>query len=227
MKLELPKHIAIIMDGNRRWAVERNLDPVEGHRGGVEALENTVKAAVRMGIKYLTVYALSTENLKERSKFEISILFSLIKQGLKEKLPALAENGVHIRFLGAIDRLPADTQQTLAEFEEKLSINKRLYLNVALNYGGRDEIVQAVRKVNKPSREIEESDIEKNLYTASLPDPELIIRTGGQKRLSNFLLWQSSYAELIFTDIYWPDFDEGQLKKALEEYSERKRNFGK
>ena len=227
MKYEIPEHVAIIMDGNRRWAAERKLDPTEGHQAGVEALEKVVKAAARMGIQYLTVYALSTENLKERSKFEITILFSLIKQGLKEKLPALAENGVHIRFLGAINRLPTDVRRTLGEFEEALSKNKKLYLNVALNYGGRDEIVQAVRKVDKPAREVEADDIEQNLYTTDLPDPELIIRTGGQQRLSNFLLWQSSYAELVFTDIYWPDFNEGHLQKILEEYSERKRNFGK
>jgi undecaprenyl diphosphate synthase len=227
MENNLPVHVAIIMDGNRRWAKGRKLLPNVGHEAGVDALEVAIRSAVKFGVKYLTVYALSTENLKGRSRLEISFLFSLIKKGLKEKLPAMDENGVHIKFIGDVSSLPSDVQKTLEQAELELSKNKRLFLNVAVNYSGRDEIAHAVRNANKPLGEIKVADIEKNLYTSGIPDPDLIIRTGGRKRLSNFLLWQSSYAELLFPETLWPDFGERDLKKALREYDNRVRNFGR
>ncbi|OGY24972.1 MAG: di-trans,poly-cis-decaprenylcistransferase [Candidatus Woykebacteria bacterium RBG_16_43_9] len=227
MSKTVPKHVAIIMDGNRRWASSKKLTANKGHEAGVESLEVMVKAAAEFGIKYLTVYALSTENLRQRSLLEMRFLFSLIKKGLEDKSPSLDKNGVHLRFLGDIAALPTEIQKSLKEVEQKLSKNKRIYLNIALNYGGRDEIVQAVKKANKQTSKIETKDIEANLYTDEVPDPDLIIRTGGQKRLSNFLLWQSAYAELLFTDTLWPDFGKNEFKKALTEYSDRIRNFGR
>lgn len=215
------------MDGNRRWAAARGLSVQKGHEAGSEALEAVIRSAIKFGIKYLTVFALSTENLRERSNFEISFLFSLLGKVIKEKLSLLAENGVRVKCLGDLAALPSRLQDLLLDVEEKLSKNTNLFLNVAINYGSRDEIVQAVKRIDKNPSEISETDIENHLYTAGIPDPDLIIRTGGQKRLSNFLLWQGSYSELYFTDTLWPDFTESEFRKALEDYQERKRNFGR
>ena len=217
------KHVAIIMDGNRRWAVRHGLKPSEGHRRGVEALEKTVTAAAQMKIKYLTVYALSTENLRSRQKRELSTLFSLIKQMLTERLSSLNKAGVKVEFFGDLGRLPGVVQQAAETAQNTLAKNKGLQLNIALNYGAREEIVQAAQRFSEGKGE---EDFNKLLYTHQIPDPDLIIRTGGEKRLSNFLLWQAAYSELYFTDILWPDFDSEQLKKALLDYSARKRNFG-
>lgn len=222
-----PNHVAIIMDGNRRWAKTRGLAIQKGHEAGADALEQTVRSAIKFGIRYLTVFTLSTENLRERSNFEISFLFSLLEKVVQKKLSILEENGVHLKCIGDLTGLPDKLQKILASAEERLSRNNRLFLNVAINYGSRDEIVQAVRKINKSPDEINEEDIEAHLYTAGIPDPDLIIRTGGQKRQSNFLLWQGSYAELYFTDTLWPGFTEKEFKKALKDYSQRKRNFGR
>ena len=223
----IPTHVAIIMDGNRRWAASKGLPAYKGHKAGVNALETTVKAAVKFGIKYLTVYTLSTENLRERSKLEIPFLFSLLVRGVKEKLSVLEENGVRVKCIGNLSALPANVQKALVQVEQKLAKNKRLTLIMALNYGGRDEIVQAVIKIKKEPSKISEEDITNNLYTVGIPDPDLIIRTGGRVRLSNFLLWQSYYAELYFTETLWPDFSEIKLRNALHDYSERVRNFGR
>ncbi|MEX0621837.1 MAG: polyprenyl diphosphate synthase [Candidatus Woykebacteria bacterium] len=227
MKKVVPRHVAIIMDGNRRWAEAKKVSAYKGHEAGLEALESAVKGAKKLGVKYLTVYALSTENIRERSKLEISFLFSLIKKGLAEKLPMLKENGVQVRFIGDLGGLPVDIQKTAKDVEKRLSKNNDLFLSIALNYGSRDEIVQAVRKINKPSRTVTSESIEKYLYTTGVPDPDLIIRTGGQRRLSNFLLWQSVYSELYFTDTLWPDFSEKELKKIAADFSNRVRNFGR
>ena len=227
MNKNQPNHVAIIMDGNRRWAAARGLPIQKGHEAGIEALELAIRSAIKFGIKYLTVYALSTENLRGRSNFEISFLFSLLEKGIKEKLAVLEENGVSVKCFGDLTALPSRLQQLLAAVEERLSRNRRLFLNVAINYGSKEEIVQAVRKIDKNLGKISEEDIETHLYTAGIPDPDLIIRTGGQVRLSNFLLWQGSYAELYFTDTLWPGFTEKEFKEALQDYWQRKRNFGR
>lgn len=223
----VPTHVAIIMDGNRRWARLKGLPTYKGHEVGVDALERAVKAAIKFGIKYLTVYTLSTENLRERSKLELSFLFSLLEKGIRDKLDVLDKNGVQVKCIGELTALPANVRKALAQVEQKLEQNNRLVLIIALNYGGREEIVQAVRKIKKETSKISEEDITNNLYTNSIPDPDLIIRTGGRVRLSNFLLWQSSYSELYFTDTLWPDFSEVEFKNALEEYNRRVRNFGR
>ncbi len=226
MRNIIPNHIAIIMDGNRRWAKARGLAPNKGHEAGIDTLETTTKSAADLGIKYLTVYALSTENLTERSSLELRFLFSLIRKGIEQKLQNLDKNGVHVKFLGDLAALPKPTQNSLKEMEKKLSSNKRIFLNIALNYGGRDELINAVRKAKKPTEKITIEDIQNNLYTTGIPDPDIIIRTGGQRRLSNFLLWQSSYAELFFIDKMWPDFGRTDLQKILNKYATRTRNFG-
>lgn len=223
--MQIPRHIAIIMDGNRRWAKEKGLKPSEGHKAGVDALERIVKESVKLGLDYLTVYALSTENLKNRDKLELGDLFTLLRQGFVEKLPILKKEGVRVSFIGEPEKLPAPARQALKKTESILSNEKNLNLIIALNYGSRAEIVRAARGVQS-DQEVTEVTFEKNLYTHSVPDPELIIRTGGEKRLSNFLLWQAAYSELYFTDQLWPDFDEKSLKQAINDYNLRKRNFG-
>ena len=226
MRNKLPKHVAIIMDGNRRWAKAQGLPFNKGHEAGINALEIIVESAADFGIKYLTVYALSTENLKDRGSFELNFLFSLIKVGITQKLKNLDRNGVHIKFIGALSSLPDTIQKSLKEMEKKLSKNKRIFLNIALNYGGRDEIIYAVKKTKKQLNNITIKDIQNNLYTKDIPDPDVIIRTGGEMRLSNFLLWQSSYAELFFIDSMWPDFGRDDLRRILDEYVNRRRNYG-
>lgn len=223
----LPKHIGIIMDGNRRWAIAKGLPSFKGHEVGVQALERVVEAAGELGIKYLTVFALSTENIKERPKQELSYLFSLIGRVIREKVPVLNKNGVRLRYIGDIKALPTPLQSSLQASKEKLEKNDKLTLTMAINYGGQAEIVEAVRNINKETSELTERDIEENLYTVGLPEPDLIIRTGGRKRLSNFLLWQGAYAELYFTDVLWPDFDKEELEKAMKDFSNLVRNFGR
>lgn len=223
----VPTHVAIIMDGNRRWAASKGLPSRKGHEAGAETLEKVVKAAVKFGIKYLTVYTLSTENLQERSKLEMSFLFSLLEKGIKEKLAVLKENNVRVKCIGNLAALPGNVQSSLKLAQEELANKRDLTLIIAINYGGREEIVQAVRKIRQETVKISQEDIASNLYTTGIPDPDLIIRTGGRMRLSNFLLWQSSYSELYFTDTLWPDFSELGLKKALEDYNNRMRNFGR
>lgn len=227
MEIKPPTHVAIIMDGNRRWAKKRNLPPTEGHKAGVDTLEKVLKIVLEKNIKYLTIYALSTENLLNRSKFELGVLFSILKKGIEEKVIILGKNHINIRFLGNLTVLPENLQNSLKETEMQLSKNKKLFLNVCLNYGGRDEIIHAIKSIRKPTELVDTSDIENNLYTSGIPDPDLIIRTGGQKRLSNFLLWQSSYSELFFTDTFWPDFDKKEFNQIINSYYDRKRNFGK
>jgi undecaprenyl diphosphate synthase len=214
------------MDGNRRWAAASGLPIGKGHEVGGERFEEIVKAAVKLGIKFLTVYALSTENLKSRSKIELAILFKLLEKVIEQKADELDKSGVRIKFLGRLAELPDSLQRSIATVEEKLKKNNRLVLNIALNYGGRSEIIDAVRQI-KNAKQIEEEDIAAHLYSAGSPDPDLIIRTGGEQRLSNFLLWQGSYSELFFTDTLWPDFGEEKFVEALEQVSKRKRRFGR
>jgi len=218
----VPQHVAIIMDGNRRWAKAHGLTTGEGHSKGVDALEKILKQANILGIKFLTVYALSTENLKKRDKTELSELFSILSKGFTQKLPFLQKEEVRVQFLGEKEGLPAVVRKIMEQTEKALEKNTGPQLNIALNYGSRAEIVRAAKNL----KDFNEETFSQNLFTRNIPDPDLIIRTGGEKRLSNFLLWQAAYSELYFTDILWPDFGENEFTQAIEEFKNRKRNFG-
>lgn len=227
-----PRHVAIIMDGNGRWAVQRGLPRTMGHRAGVEALRGVVKAAPDLGIKILTCYAFSTENWK-RPKDEVDTLMNLLLEYCRLEAETLHQNGVRIKAIGRIQELPKAQQQEIARAVELTRNNDRLILNLAVNYGGQAELVDAFRslaaEVKAGGLEPEAIDAEavrRHLYTAELPDPDLIIRTAGEMRLSNFLLWQSAYAEIWVTDVYWPDFTREHLEQALRDYARRERRFG-
>lgn len=229
-KDNIPSHIAIIMDGNRRWARARNLPDIKGHEQGSEALEEIVQAAEKLGVKTVTVYALSTENLRERAKREIWGLFNLMRTGYRTKLKKMMQEGVKVTVLGELKGLPETVRKIIAEIKKTYIKNESIKLNIALNYGGKKELVKAIRSIVKQGIDvtrINEEIVEKHLYTNGQPDPELVIRTGGRSRLSNFLLWQTAYAEFYFTKTLWPDFDAGELKKAILWYQAQKRNFGK
>ena len=228
--LAIPEHIAIIMDGNRRWARGKNLPDIEGHRAGSDALEVIVKAAAKLGIKTVTVYALSTENLKERAKRELTGLFNLIRSGYQTKLKRMMKNGVRVAIVGESDGLPGAIKRIINQLRTTYIENEAIKLNIALNYGGKREVVEAFKDMIKDGidlNKVDEKTVDKYLYTTGQPDPDLVIRTGGRIRLSNFLLWQTAYSELYFTKVLWPDFDEKELKKAVKWYSNQKRNFGK
>lgn len=228
--LNIPHHIAIIMDGNRRWAKEHNVSTKKGHREGAAALERVLERAGDLGVKVLTVYAFSTENRLKRTKKEIQDLMNLMRYFIVKKRKDLFERGARLGIIGNIKVFPKDLQEAIDKTKNLLKENERIKLNIALNYGGRPEIVEAVKKIMtqevNPS-EINEDLISENLYTKSDNDPDLIIRTGGEHRLSNFLIWQASYSELYFTDVLWPDFGGDELEEAIEEYSRRKRRYGK
>lgn len=229
-KQDIPSHIAIIMDGNRRWARARGLSDGKGHEKGAEILDSVVEAAEGFGVKTITVYALSTENIKERAKREVLTLFQIFRSGYHSKLKKMMKRGVSVTILGEVQGLP-DTMRRLIEQIKKTYIkNEAIKLNIALNYGGKKELVRAIQNIVKKGIEIDkinEEIIEKNLYTNGQPNPELVIRTGGRSRLSNFLLWQTAYSEFYFTTTLWPDFDGEELKKAIVWYQTQKRNFGK
>lgn len=231
-KENLPVHIAIIMDGNRRWAKEKGLETKLGHKEGAENLKRIAKYANEIGIKYLTVYAFSTENWK-RTKEEVGALMFLLNWYLDDLLNSSDLDNVKINVLGDITKLDAGTQKLILKLENKTKDYTGLQLNVAFNYGGRDEITRAVKKIANAvkNNEISIDDIDENLisnsiYTAGMPDPDLLIRPGGEKRISNFLPWQLSYTEFIFTDKYWPDFNKNDLDEAIVEYERRNRKFG-
>ena len=222
------KHVAIIMDGNRRWAKEKKLPTMMGHKKGVDALKKTVIACEKFGVKYLTVYAFSTENWN-RTKEEVDFLMNLLAQTITGELLELHKNNVVLNFIGDLEALSQDLQKALKNAHEKTKNNTGVNLQVAINYGGRDEIKNAIKKIvasGISEEEITEELISKNLYKGEIPDPDLVIRTGNEKRISNFLLWQIAYSELYVTDIFWPDFDENELKKAIEEFNLRIRRFG-
>jgi undecaprenyl diphosphate synthase len=229
----LPKHIAIIMDGNGRWAQAQGLIRLMGHKAGVKAVKEIVEAVRELAIPVLTLYAFSTENWN-RPQDEVSGLMALLKNYLKSELEAMLKNGIQLRAIGDLQKLPADVFDILTETMARTKGNKALILNLALNYGGRSELVHAIKDIGRMllSGEVQVDDISEDLvnnhlYTRSLPDPDLLIRTGGEARLSNFLLWQSSYAEIYFTDTPWPEFSKESLKKAIAEYQQRQRRFGK
>lgn len=230
MEKFIPQHIAIIMDGNRRWARAKGLDELKGHEKGSETLEKIVEQAAKEGVKTITVYALSTENIKERAKREVWGLFNLIKSSYHNKLKRMMKNGVKIEVLGEARGLPKIIVKIINEIRKTYIENESIKLNIALNYGGKTELVEAFKDLIKEGidlNKVSESDISKKLYTKGEPDPELVIRTGGRIRLSNFLLWQTAYSELYFTKVLWPDFDGKEFKKALNWYIKQKRNFGK
>lgn len=223
------KHIAVIMDGNRRWAKEKNLPSAMGHKKGVDALKTTLRACKDFGIKYLTVYAFSTENWK-RKKEEVDFLMELLAITLTNELAEMHSEGVVISFIGDISKLSDKLQKILANSVETTKNNSGVHLQIAFNYGARDEIVHAVKSIVErgvKSEDITEEMISENLYTKNIPDPDLLIRTGGEKRISNYLLWQIAYSEILVTDEYWPEFGRDSLAEAVEEFKNRQRRFGK
>lgn len=228
----VPRHIAIIMDGNGRWAQARGLPRVEGHRRGVEALRRTVDAAAALGVQYLTVYSFSIENWR-RPATEVSDLMGLIKFFIRRDLAELHRHGVRIRIVGSPDDVPPDVAALLSEAQETTRSNRGLNLVIAFNYGARQEIVQAARRIAEAvaagtmrPEDVTEAAFARRLDTADIPDPDLVIRTSGELRLSNFLLWQSAYAEFVFTPVLWPDFDRVDLETAVEAYRQRERRYG-
>ncbi len=225
-QLKIPKHIAFIMDGNGRWAAERNLSRSDGHKQGAEALKTVVKACSEAGIQAVSVYAFSCENWS-RPQSEIKFLFSLITQFAKKELKKYADSGYRVMFSGDISQLPKSTQNAIKKVADLSKDNTGIMVNIALNYGSRQEITRAVNKILQSGlKEVDEQMIEDCLYTATLPPLDLIVRSSGEKRLSNFMLWQCAYSELIFIDKYWPDFDGDVINEILTEYSSRDRRFG-
>jgi len=230
MKDNVPSHIAIIMDGNRRWARMHNLPDIKGHEKGTEALEKIVEAAEKMGVETITVYALSTENIKERAKREVLGLFNLMRKGYHNKLKKMMDKGVKVSVIGETKGLPDTLKKIIEEIKKTYIKNESIKLNIALNYGGKAELIEAIKDIIKEGvdvNRINDDEIAKHLYTNGQNDPDLVIRTGGKVRLSNFLLWQTAYSELYFTKVLWPDFGPDDLKRAIEWYQSQKRNFGK
>lgn len=228
----IPEHLAVIMDGNRRWAKSRNLSARDGHKEGAMRVIDLVKNSVELGIKYLSIYAFSTENWR-RDKKEVDYLMNLLVEFVAKELDYMNENGVKITLMGNIEDLPQKTKAEVKRSIELTRNNKKLHLNIALSYGSRDEIVNAVKKVindyenNKINiDEINEENFKSYLFTHDMPDPDLLIRTSGEIRLSNFLLYQLAYSEFYFTDILWPDFKKEELLKAVESFQNRKRRYG-
>jgi len=228
----LPRHVAIIMDGNGRWAKKRHLPRLQGHRVGRESVRTVVKTTARIGIPYLTLYTFSLENWL-RSKEEVGGLMVLLEDVLRAEYEELNENGVQLRAIGRLHLLPANTRRALDETMAKLAKNKRLVLTLALSYGGRAEIVDAARSIVEKAQKgeidaagIDEKVFQRALYQPDIPDPDLLIRTSGESRVSNFLLWQIAYAEILVTDVLWPDFREAELIESIDAYQKRERRFG-
>ncbi|HXN45321.1 MAG TPA: isoprenyl transferase [Bryobacteraceae bacterium] len=229
----LPKHVAIIMDGNGRWARKRNLPRAAGHRAGVEPVRVTVETCARIGVEVLTLYAFSLENWK-RPRTEVDMLWRLLRIYIRKELPSLMRNGVRLRAIGRLEALPAAARQELLAAIDATSRNRRLLVNLAINYGGRAEVADAVNAILAGARargtvdrlHVDERMIAAHLYTAGLPDPDLLIRTSGEMRISNFLLWQIAYSELYVTETLWPDFSRAELLRAIVNYQARDRRFG-
>ena len=230
--MRIPRHLAVIMDGNGRWAEKRHLPRIFGHRRGVETVQDIVKECRSLGIRYLTLYAFSSENWR-RPEEEVSALMGLLSRYLRSELETLLERRICLKVIGEISRLPQEVRRILQETVERTSENPEMVLTLALSYGSRDELVRACRKMAEKvrdgslaSEDIDETVLGEALDTAELPDPDLLIRTSGEMRISNFLLWQLAYAELYFTEVLWPDFNQEELHRALREYSRRQRRFG-
>ncbi|RBA29592.1 isoprenyl transferase [Flavobacterium tibetense] len=230
---KLPRHLAIIMDGNGRWAKQKGLLRTIGHENGTKSVKNTVEACAELGIQNLTLYAFSTENWN-RPKFEVETLMKLLISSLKKELATLQKNNIRLNAIGNLTNLPSKVQKELEEVIESTAANTRMTLTLALSYGAREELVQAVKKISDKVKNniisldaIDESIINKHLYTHNLPDVDLVIRTSGEHRISNFLLWQIAYAEFYFSEVLWPDFKKEHLHEAILSYQNRERRFGK
>jgi undecaprenyl diphosphate synthase len=227
----LPRHVAVIMDGNGRWAQKRHLPRIAGHRSGTQSARTTIETCARLKIEALTLYAFSVENWR-RPKAEIDFLMQLLREYLRKEMPLLQKNNIRMRFLGRIDELPAGVQNDVRDAMEKTAGNKGMVLCVALNYGGRAEIVDAMNAIlaerngHGGSHKVTEDQLSQHLYTDGLPDPDLLIRTSGEMRVSNFLLWQIAYAEIFVTETLWPDFNRARLLEALLEFQKRERRYG-
>lgn len=222
------QHIAIIMDGNRRWAKDRNLPTAMGHKKGVDALKNAVMACHKFGVKYLTVYAFSTENWN-RDKAEVDYLMELFALTIKNEFKDLHENNVVLNFIGDLSRLTPKLQKIFADTVDKTKNNTGVHLQIAVNYGARDEVVNAVKNIvakGYKECEVTEELISNELYTSNIPDPDLLIRTGGEMRISNYLLWQIAYSELLIVPQFWPEFDENSMSDAITEFNNRQRRYG-
>ena len=225
---EVAGSVAIILDGNGRWARRRGLPTAAGHRAGARAVRPIVEASIDVGVHDLSVFAFSTENWS-RPQEEVDALMEIFAETIERELPDLAEQGVRVRFIGRRDRAPEQLQARMAAMEDRTGLNTRLNLWVAFDYGGRAELVEAARRIVESgvdAAEIDENVFAANLYAPDLPDPDLLIRTSGELRVSNFLLWQLAYSELVFVDKLWPDFDERDLRSALADYASRRRSFG-
>jgi undecaprenyl diphosphate synthase len=225
---EVAGSVAIILDGNGRWAKKRGLPVAAGHRAGARNVRRAVEAAIDLGIHDLSIFAFSTENWS-RPKDEVDALMEIFAETIERELPDLVDEGVRVRFIGRRDRAPEGLQRRMAAMEDRTALNARINLWVAIDYGGRDELVEVARRIVESgvdAAEIDENVFAANLYAPELPDPDLLIRTSGELRISNFLLWQLAYTELVFADKLWPDFDARDLRAALAEYASRRRRFG-
>lgn len=233
----LPRHIAVIMDGNGRWAKHRHMPRVAGHRSGVEAVRSTVETAARIGVPWLTLYAFSVENWKRRPKSEVSFLMRLLKLYLEKEVPTLNKNNIRLQYIGRRHELPEDVQEMMQWAQDATAKNTGMTLTLALNYGARTELADAFNSIVNAAasngglehlrrEQIDEATIARHLYTASQPDPDLVIRTSGEMRLSNFLLWQLAYAEIYVTETLWPDFRGKHLLEAISDFQKRERRFG-
>ena len=225
MNNKLPKHIAIIMDGNGRWAKKRGMIRTEGHKKGVETLEKILKYADKLGVKYLSVYAFSTENWN-RPRLEVETILMLFNKYLKNKFNDFMEQNVRLVISGNRERLSKSLNETIDEITNKLKNNTGIVLNICFNYGGRLDILESVKKTIENGEDITEDNISKNLYNSFIPNPDLLIRTGGEFRISNYMLWQIAYSEIYVSDLLWPDFDEKELDKSLNSFCNRDRRYG-
>ena len=226
---KVPQHVAMIMDGNGRWALQRGLPRLAGHKAGTENLRRVIRASVEFGVKYLTIYAFSTENWG-RPPEEVKGLMYILEDVIDRELNELHKEGVQLRHIGRLERLAPSLQEKVLDAIDVTKNNDRLVLNIAFNYGGRDEIVQAIQRMMKdgvPPEKVTDELVGKYLYTAGVPDPDLIIRTSGELRVSNFLIWQAAYSEWYITPTFWPDFNKEEYRQALESFSQRDRRFGK
>jgi undecaprenyl diphosphate synthase len=226
---KVPQHVAMIMDGNGRWALQRGLPRLAGHKAGTENLRRVIRASVEFGVKYLTIYAFSTENWG-RPPEEVKGLMYILEDVIDRELNELHKEGVQLRHIGRLEQLSPKLQQKVLDAIEVTKNNNRLILNIAFNYGGRDEIVQAIQRMMKdgvPPEKVTDDLVGQYLYTVGVPDPDLIIRTSGELRVSNFLIWQAAYSEWYITPTYWPDFDKDEYRRALESFAHRDRRYGK
>lgn len=226
---KVPQHVAMIMDGNGRWALQRGLPRLAGHKAGTENLRRVIRSTVEFGVKYLTIYAFSTENWG-RPPEEVKGLMYILEDVIDRELNELNKEGVQLRHIGRLERLAPSIQEKVLDAIDATKNNDRLILNIAFNYGGRDEIVQAIQRMMKdgvPPEKVTDELVSQYMYTAGVPDPDLIIRTSGELRVSNFLIWQAAYSEWYITPTFWPDFDKEEYRRALESFSHRDRRFGK